>query len=409
MARIDRICLLEQLKSAASAAQAHESVLFKRSQLAEKEAAGLPARERGKGIAAQVALARQESPHMGSRFVGLSEALVSELPHTMAALRAGVISEWRATIVTRETACLTREGRGRVDADLAGQLAGMSDRQVMAETRKRAYELDPYAALARSRRAVEERRVSMRPAPDTMAIASALLPVAQGVALYAALTREANSKRSAGDERTRGQVMADTLVERVTGQTKADQVPIDLRLVMTDRTLFTGDQTPARLDGYGPIPAPVARDLLRDLDEDTRVWLRRLLTDPTTGRLSAMESVGRSFDGNLRTTLVVRDEFCRTPWCGAPIRHADHVVPVEAGGETSEANGQGLCEACNYAKEAPGWRSRPSPGGAGESISITTPTGHAYTSIPPPLPGSSARANQDPVDRKDRDLRPDAA
>ncbi|MGI8701265.1 MAG: HNH endonuclease [Nocardioidaceae bacterium] len=86
--------------------------------------------------------------------------------------------------------------------------------------------------------------------------------------------------------------------------------------------------------------------------------------------------------------VEVRDEICRTPWCGAPIRHADHVVAVEAGGETSEPNGQGLCEACNHAKQAHRWRSRPGPGGAGESVQITTPTGHAYISRPPPLPGA---------------------
>ncbi|MGI8699852.1 MAG: DUF222 domain-containing protein [Nocardioidaceae bacterium] len=409
MARIDRIRLLEQLKSAASAAQARESVTFKQSQLAEQEALGLPARERGAGITAQLALARQESPHLGARFVGLAEALVTELPHTMAALTAGIISEWRATVVTRETACLTREDRARVDAHLAGRLAGMSNKQIADEARKCAYELDPYAAVARSRKAVEDRRVTMRPAPDTMAIVSALLPVAQGVALYAALKREADSKRAHGDELTRGQVMADTLVERVTGQPKADQVPLDIRLVMTDRALLTDDQTPARLDGYGAIPAPVARDLIRDLDEETRVRLRQLLTDPTTGRLTAMESVGRDFDGGLRTSVIVRDEFCRTPWCGAPIRHVDHAVPASAGGQTSEANGQGLCEACNYAKEAPGWRSQPSPGGAGESISITTPTGHTYISPPPPLPGAPPRATKDLVEPKERDLRPNAA
>ena len=32
-------------------------------------------------------------------------------------------------------------------------------------------------------------------------------------------------------------------------------------------------------------------------------------------------------------------------------------VPAAAGGPTSAANAQGLCEACNYAKEAPGWTS----------------------------------------------------
>jgi len=73
---------------------------------------------------------------------------------------------------------------------------------------------------------VNERRVSLRPAPDAMTRLTALLPVAQGVAGYAALSRHADTNIATGDARGRGQVMADTLVERVTGQSTAEQVPV---------------------------------------------------------------------------------------------------------------------------------------------------------------------------------------
>ena len=48
-----------------------------------------------------------------------------------------------------------------------------------------------------------------------MTYVTALLPVAQGVGVYAALKRAADTTF---DDRSRGQVMADTLVERVTGR-----------------------------------------------------------------------------------------------------------------------------------------------------------------------------------------------
>jgi hypothetical protein len=312
------------------------------------------------------------------------------MPATMTALRNGEISEWRATIVARATACLTREDRRVADGELAGRLAKLGDSETEAAAREVAYRLDPHAFTARSKGVEKDRRVTLRPAPDTMSRLSGLLPVALGVATFAALAREADTRKAAGDQRSRGQIMADTLVERVTGQAAATGVPVEVELVMTDRTLLAGADEPAHLVGLGPVPAPIARDLARDTDAD--VWLRRLFTRPADGALVAMESRRRLFPDGLRRLLVLRDQTCRTPWCGAPIRHADHVVAIEAGGLTSAANGQGLCAACNHTKQAPGWRARPGPGGAGQTVQITTPTGHTYSSRPPHPPGQLPHA-----------------
>ncbi len=81
------------------------------------------------------------------------------------------------------------------------------------------------------------------------------------------------------------------------------------------------------------------------------------------------------------------------PWCDAPIRHTDHLRPAAQGGPTSVANGQGLCEAGNYTKQAPGWRARPAPGPAGHTVVITTPTGHRYHSRAPDPPGAKTVAS----------------
>jgi hypothetical protein len=306
----------------------------------------------------------------------------------MAALRAGDTSEWRATIVARETACLEPADRRVADAELGGRLSSLGDRQVEAEARKIAYRLDPQAFVSRTRGAHQDRRVTLRPAPDTMSRLTGFLPVAQGVAAYAALCREADRLHAAGDPRGRGQIMADTLVQRVTGHAIASGVPVEVHLVMTDTTLLGGGDEPAELVGVGPVPAAAARDLLRD--PAVPAWLRRLYTRPGDGTLVAMDSQRRDFPEPLRRLIVVRDRLCRTAWCGAPVRHADHVTAWADGGTTSEANGQGLCEACNYAKQAPGWHARPGPVGAGDLDETTTPTGHTHSSRPPPLPGHPA-------------------
>jgi hypothetical protein len=386
--RLDRITAMEKIKGALAAAQARETVAFKDSRVAERRAAGFQLHDRRKGIGSEVALARRESPSRAKKLVGVAEALVREMPYTLEALATGAVSEWRATIMVKETACLTLEDRVEVDRRMGGRLASMSDGEVRAEAKRIAYELDPASILARSSQAEEDRRVTSKPAPDTMMWLRALLPVVEGVAAMAALNKAADAARAAGDQRSRAQIMADTLVERLTGQANAHQVRVEVQLLMTDQALLGDSHTPAWLHGYGPVPAAFARSVLRRLDDETKVWMRRVFTDPCTGLISAMDPKRRRISGVLRRAVIIRDRWCRMPWCGAPIRHIDHVVGVEDGGESTEVNTQGLCEACNYAKQAPGWRSAPGDGGAGVAVEITTPTGHTYQSRPPPLPGA---------------------
>ncbi|MDP9692526.1 UNVERIFIED_ORG: hypothetical protein J2X79_000055 [Arthrobacter globiformis] len=100
-----------------------------------------------------------------------------------------------------------------------------------------------------------------------------------------------------------------------------------------------------------------------------------------------MDSRRRLFPAPLRRFIQIRDDTCRTPYCDAPIRHHDHIIPWHDDGPTSMANGAGICEACNHTKELPGWKAKPTPGPR-HTIEITTPTGHTYRSMAPPLPGT---------------------
>ncbi|MET3812011.1 hypothetical protein ABIB14_003141 [Arthrobacter sp. UYEF3] len=316
---IDGLRELEDLKSAAAALQARYAVAFDLRQRSEHADAGIPAEQQGAGVAAQLALARRESPARGGRLLGLAKALVTEMPHTLAALETGQLNEWRATLLVRETACLTPADRSAVDEELAadaGTYDGAGDRAIVAAARAAAYRRDPRSVTERAAHADTERHVSLRPAPDTMCYLTALLPVAAGVAMHAALTRHADALRSAGDPRTRGQLMADTLVERTTG-TSGGISGIEIQLVMTDRTLFQADSEPARLPGYGVVPAGWARALLQESGSGQNparapgaagandqaaftTWLRRLYTAPGTGELVAMDSRARIFPAGLR-------------------------------------------------------------------------------------------------------------
>jgi hypothetical protein len=386
-ALVERIGELERIKSAAAAGQARAAAALDAARRAAEATAGVPAAQRGRGLASEVALARQDSPARGGRHLGFAKALVHEMPHTLAALESGVLSEWRATLVVRESACLDVEDRRALDAELCSERAdldGMGDARITAAAKAIAYRLDPHVVVERAAKAETGRTVTIRPAPDTMTYLTALLPVAQGVSVYAALRREADT---CCDGRTRGQVMADTLVERVTGRSAAAATPVAVNLVLSDETLLGGDNTAADICGYGPIPPAVARGLVLSAvsDSRSRTTLRRLYAHPHSGALVAMESRARLFPRGLADFIGLRDQRCRTPYCDAPIRHRDHAIPHRRGGRTAAENALGACERCNYAKEAAGWQVHTNIDETGRhTAEFTTPTGAHYRSGAPP-------------------------
>jgi hypothetical protein len=386
-ALIERIAELERAKCAAAAGQARAVVALDAARRAADAAAGVPAARRGRGVASEVALARLDSPARGNRHLGFAKALVYEMPHTLAALETGALTEWRATLIVRESACLDVGDRRALDAELCGEqagLQGMGDARVAAAAKTIAYRLDPHAVVDRAAKAETERTVTIRPAPDTMTYLTALLPLAQGVSVYAVLRREADI---CADGRSRGQVMADTLVEQVTGRSAAAATPIAVNLVLSDESLLGGSTAPADISGYGPIPAAVTRGLVLAAvtDPRSRATLRRLYAHPGSGALVAMESRARLFPRGLAAFIGFRDQRCRTPYCDAPIRHRDHARPSAAGGPTNADNGLGLCERCNYVKEVAGWSVEPNIDETGRhTAQFTTPTGAQYRSSAPP-------------------------
>jgi hypothetical protein len=390
-ALVEGIATLEKLKAAAAARQARLAVALDTARRAAEAAAGLPAARRGRGVASEVALARRDSPARGGRHLGFARALVNEMPHTLAALETGALSEWRATIAVRESACLDVEDRRRLDAELCSdvtRLDGMGDAAIAAAARAIAYRLDPHAVVDRAARAHEDRTVTIRPAPDTMTYLTALLPVAQGVSIYAALKREADV---CCDRRSRGQVMADALVERVTGRPADQPVPVSVNVVISDQALVGVEDATAVIAGYGSVPSALARNLIADAvaDQRSHATLRRLYATPATGALVALESRARVFPKGLADFIGLRDQRCRTPYCDAPIRHRDHAKPHRKGGTTSAVNGLGLCERCNYVKESDGWivTSTTTENGT-HTAEFTTPTGTRHRSTAPPMPGT---------------------
>ena len=235
----------------------------------------------------------------------------------------------------------------------------MGDGELVAEVRRRAYALDPESFVERRRRAEADRHTSLRPAPDTMAVLSALLSVKSGVAVHAALSAEADRAKAAGDPRSRGQIMADTLTSRVVSPGVAEAAtgaPLMVNVVVSDQVLLgdPGSDGAAEVEGYGPVPGELLRSWIADHLEDRHRRLRPpALRDPRhVARWWPWTPEARLFPAKLAEFLRLRDRRCRTLYCDAPARDADHATAHADGGATSAANGQCLCEGCNIAKEA---------------------------------------------------------
>lgn len=507
-AQIDRITALERLVAAAQGALMAEEVAFAEGQLRQQKQDQVPARQLGRGIAEQIGFARGIAPAAAAHHLATARALQNRLPDTYARLRLGEVSADRAQIVATRTSHLSELNAGIVDAALAPSLDKWNRRQTEQAVNHLAQQVDLEGFVDRRAQAERDRRVSTRPLPDTMVGLTAVLPVAQGIAAFAALRKHAIAQRAAGDARTLNQLMADTLVERVTGQARADAVPVEVRLVVTPETLLSGgtlsggtvsgSTVPGWLEGFGPVDAEHARDIVagapvgtppvvwcdehrgtgnrttgdraagepsaggrlhsptalasppaappqlppegelaRDLAifygasaapvsgaapadhsppehapsphplpssapaaattppaiSRARAWIRRILTDPITGIATDLDRRRRLFDGTVRELILTRDRHCRHPFCSAPARHADHVIPYARNNNGSHPdNAQALCERGNYAKELRGWSSR--RGSTAAETIVTTPTGHRYRTSAPAqigLPATTER------------------
>ncbi|MBP2372299.1 HNH endonuclease [Paeniglutamicibacter psychrophenolicus] len=393
----EKMAMLERIKGAACGAQLIAGTMMQQSVIDARTEAGVHENNPAYGVGVQAGMARRESPDKGRAFMAYSNRMVQDLPLTFAALLAGDLNEAQAMAIDSETRNLPSKERQEVDAELMRTphaLDGMCDRQLVDTVRRLAYRYDSLDALTRLEDARAGRYAAAFPARDGMMQLAGLLPVDDGLAVHQALDEAAREIKAAGDPRTLAQIRADVLVDRVSGRKPAQGVKVVLNLVMNDRTLFQGSSEPAHLVGYGTVPSTWARMVVAGRDPQDReryrglVSLKRIYTHPGTGALVAMDSRSRQFPTALKDLISIRDRYCRTPWCNAPIKHFDHVVQHSRGGPTSEVNSAGRCASCNQTKEQAGWEERVVDSGGRHTIEITTPVGATYTSTAPPLPGT---------------------
>ena len=373
-ARIDAITALDRAIRAAQAEQLAQIAALHDERV---EFMGISRGDPTLSVIGEVGMARNIGPTAAGTQVGLALGL-DRLPRVRELFATGQIREPVVRAVVNESVSLDVDDVVVLDGEVAPLLAGLTPRRAGQLTARAVIRIDADAARERAQRNRADQRVSMFPDTDGIAILQVRGPAEQIVAAHTALDDWARALRADGDQRTVGQIMTQTLVERVTGQRYAEDIGVEVQLVMDAPTLLGEGGEPVDLVGYGPISPAVADDILAQAPNPT---IRRLLVDPIDGTLVVREPRRRHFDAPTSGHIRARDRRCRQPGCDLKIRHNDHIHAHTLGGVSTADNGQGLCIRSHTLKHLPGWVVT----SKGKATIWQTPTGHTYRSVPPPL------------------------
>lgn len=197
-----------------------------------------------------------------------SLTLVHRLPRTLLALESGLIHDghvWHLLDKVGPIADATI--RARVERDVLDWVAGRSvttPPQLAGKVRRSVLRHDVAAAAQRLVRALRERGVVTRPdRREGMAVVEALLTIPETEALMDALGRYADALDDPHDGRSRGQKMADCLLDLVLRPGRHDHAPVQAQLTVVAGipALLGGDQ-PGEVAGQ-VVPAEMVRALAR--------------------------------------------------------------------------------------------------------------------------------------------------
>ncbi len=340
------------------------------------------------GVADELAVRLSCTGAAAERKVALALGLEA-LPEVADALARGELDVRRATVLVDDVAHLPPDVARDVTVQALPRARECTAPQLRQRLRRMELVRDPRGAQARHGRARAHRRVELTPAPDSMAWLSAYLPADDAVAIHTTLTALANQAAS-DDERPLDARRADALVDLTTRWLDAgiapDGTPLVPRqgrhphLVVTASALaLTGiEESPAELEGYGPVPIGMARHIA------ARSTWEPLLVDAHTGEPLARSARRYAPSPALRDAVAHRDRTCTFPGCRMPARRCDvdHIEAYRAEGgadQTRLDNLHALCRHHHRLKTHQGWSPLRTPAG---TTLWRSPTGRTYPRRP---------------------------
>ncbi len=375
-------------------------------------------------VTAEVACALTIGDRAAGSFLAVSHALTNTLPLTLAALQSGTISWQHARVMADEAATLDRAGAAALEAhfldpDAPGPASGCPAGEMPASRfrhRARTWRERHHTESIEKRhtKGVLDRRVEYVPDQDGMAWLTAYLPGDQAAAIWNRTTAVARGLQGPDEPRTLTQLRADVFaaallrggnqdssgnqgsgdiqgsagnqgsgdIQGSNGSAEGSnpgQVPPPRAEVLVTVPVFSllgATEEPAMLDGYGPIPASMARDLVANGADS----FYRVLVDPRDG---APLEIGRSsyrLSKAMRQWLRLRDGKCPFPGCSnnSLDNEADHILAWAKGGTTGVSNLGQPCPKHHRLRHTSAWR--PTPATKNEPPGWISPSGRRYKS-----------------------------
>jgi hypothetical protein len=211
-----------------------------------------------------------------------------------------------------------------------------------------------------------------------MAWFSAYLPADTAAGIWNRTTAAARALQGPEEPRTLTQLRADVaegwLLRGVAEGTPSPTAQVLVTVPVL--SLTGGGEEPATLDGYGPVPASMARKLVAD----GAASFLRVLVDPRDGAPLEIGRTSYRLTTPMRQWLRLRDGRCPFPGCNNPSldNEADHILAWAKGGGTGVSNLGQPCPKHHRLKHTTPWQ----PVGATHDSppGWISPTGRYYPS-----------------------------
>jgi hypothetical protein len=351
---------------------------------------------RGQAMAAtaEVACVLTIGPRAADALMSQAHELTTTLPLTLSALAAGTISWQHARHMIDETSSLDPAGAAALEAHFldpdapnpargcpAGEMPPSRFRHKARTWRERHHK---ESIEKRHAKGVLDRRIEYTPDKDGMAWLSAYLPAATANGIWNRTTAVARGLQGPEESRTLTQLRADALATALLSSGNGEgmdlgEVPPPRAQVLVTVPVFSllgAAGEPAMLDGYGPIPASMARDLVANGADS----FYRVLVDPRDGAPLEIGRTSYRLTKAMRNWLRMRDGKCSFPGCNnhSLDNEADHLLAWHKGGTTGISNLGQPCPKHHRLKHASAWT--PTPATKNEPPGWISPSSRKYQS-----------------------------